>query len=216
MSGASSTAGRCRTPGPRSQRCRQRTAASDALSKDLKARGFSFVGSTICYAHMQATGMVNDHVVSCFRHRRRAAPGRVTAGALPHPAQQSEERLFPALLVVPAGALPQAPPWPTSRSSSSRAPTSRRRAGRSEVPDERCDGVRRVAPPAPRGCARAPECPAPRQSCPAAATVRGASRRMQCGSVMQEVTPVRNIPARADLVTQHVAQAHAHVGHAED
>ena len=45
-----------------------RTAASDALSKDLKARGFSFVGSTICYAHMQATGMVNDHVVSCFRH----------------------------------------------------------------------------------------------------------------------------------------------------
>ncbi len=46
-----------------------RTALSDALSKDLKARGFSFVGSTICYAHMQATGMVNDHVVSCFRHR---------------------------------------------------------------------------------------------------------------------------------------------------
>ena len=46
-----------------------RTAASDALSKDLKSRGFSFVGSTICYAHMQATGMVNDHVVSCFRHR---------------------------------------------------------------------------------------------------------------------------------------------------
>ena len=45
-----------------------RTAASDALSKDLKARGFSFVGSTICYAHMQATGMVNDHVVGCFRH----------------------------------------------------------------------------------------------------------------------------------------------------
>ena len=46
-----------------------RTPLSDALSKDLKARGFSFVGSTICYAHMQATGMVNDHVVSCFRHR---------------------------------------------------------------------------------------------------------------------------------------------------
>ena len=45
-----------------------RTAASDALSRDLKARGFSFVGSTICYAHMQATGMVNDHVVGCFRH----------------------------------------------------------------------------------------------------------------------------------------------------
>jgi DNA-3-methyladenine glycosylase I len=40
---------------------------SDALSKDLKKRGFKFVGSTIIYAHMQATGMVNDHTVSCFR-----------------------------------------------------------------------------------------------------------------------------------------------------
>jgi DNA-3-methyladenine glycosylase I len=45
-----------------------RTAVSDAISKDLKQRGFSFVGSTIVYAHMQATGMVNDHLVSCFRH----------------------------------------------------------------------------------------------------------------------------------------------------
>jgi DNA-3-methyladenine glycosylase I len=45
------------------------TPQSDAMSKDLKARGFKFVGSTICYAHMQATGMVNDHVTSCFRHR---------------------------------------------------------------------------------------------------------------------------------------------------
>jgi DNA-3-methyladenine glycosylase I len=42
---------------------------SDAMSKDLKERGFRFVGSTICYAHMQATGMVNDHLISCFRHR---------------------------------------------------------------------------------------------------------------------------------------------------
>jgi DNA-3-methyladenine glycosylase I len=42
---------------------------SDALSKDLKKRGFRFVGSTIIYAHMQATGMVNDHLVGCFRHR---------------------------------------------------------------------------------------------------------------------------------------------------
>lgn len=42
---------------------------SDALSKDLKQRGFKFVGSTIIYAHMQATGMVNDHLVGCFRHR---------------------------------------------------------------------------------------------------------------------------------------------------
>lgn len=44
------------------------TDISDAMSKDLKRRGFNFVGSTICYAFMQATGMVNDHVVSCFRH----------------------------------------------------------------------------------------------------------------------------------------------------
>ena len=43
--------------------------ASDALSKDLKQRGFKFVGSTIVYAHMQATGLVNDHVVGCFRHQ---------------------------------------------------------------------------------------------------------------------------------------------------
>ena len=45
-----------------------KTAQSDAMSKDLKKRGFTFVGSTICYAFMQATGMVNDHVVSCFRY----------------------------------------------------------------------------------------------------------------------------------------------------
>jgi DNA-3-methyladenine glycosylase I len=41
---------------------------SDAFSKDLKRRGFSFVGSTIVYAHMQAVGMVNDHLVDCFRY----------------------------------------------------------------------------------------------------------------------------------------------------
>jgi DNA-3-methyladenine glycosylase I len=50
---------------------------SDALSKDLKKRGFKFVGSTIVYAHMQAIGMVNDHVVSCFRHRECAELARV-------------------------------------------------------------------------------------------------------------------------------------------
>ena len=44
------------------------SAESDALSKDLKSRGFSFVGSTIIYAHMQATGLVNDHLVDCFRY----------------------------------------------------------------------------------------------------------------------------------------------------
>ena len=46
-----------------------RTRESDALSEDLRRRGFRFVGSTICYALMQSAGMVNDHVVSCFRHR---------------------------------------------------------------------------------------------------------------------------------------------------
>lgn len=45
-----------------------RTALSDRMSKELKKRGFAFVGSTICYAFMQAAGMVNDHVVGCFRH----------------------------------------------------------------------------------------------------------------------------------------------------
>jgi DNA-3-methyladenine glycosylase I len=45
------------------------TPASDAMSRDLKRRGFRFVGSTICYAHMQAVGMVNDHTVDCFRWR---------------------------------------------------------------------------------------------------------------------------------------------------
>lgn len=48
------------------------TKQSDALSKDLKQRGFKFVGSTIVYAHMQAVGMVNDHQVSCFRHKECA------------------------------------------------------------------------------------------------------------------------------------------------
>jgi DNA-3-methyladenine glycosylase I len=47
-----------------------RTAESDALSKDLKRRGFTFVGSTIVYAFMQAVGMVNDHVTTCFRYRK--------------------------------------------------------------------------------------------------------------------------------------------------
>jgi DNA-3-methyladenine glycosylase I len=48
---------------------------SDALSKDLKKRGFKFVGSTIIYAHMQATGMVNDHVIGCFRYKPCAKLG---------------------------------------------------------------------------------------------------------------------------------------------
>lgn len=58
-----------------------RTAESDALSKDLRRRGFTFVGSTICYAFMQAVGLVNDHTQDCFRAREvgslgRRAPGR--------------------------------------------------------------------------------------------------------------------------------------------
>jgi DNA-3-methyladenine glycosylase I len=46
------------------------TPVSDAMSKEMKKRGFSFVGTTICYAFMQATGLVNDHLVSCYRHRQ--------------------------------------------------------------------------------------------------------------------------------------------------
>jgi DNA-3-methyladenine glycosylase I len=45
------------------------TPLSDKISKDLKSRGFKFVGSTIVYAHMQAMGMVNDHTTACFRHK---------------------------------------------------------------------------------------------------------------------------------------------------
>lgn len=54
-----------------------RTRESDAMSRALKEHGFSFVGSTICYAFMQAAGMVNDHIVPCFRHRE--------VKRLPHP-----------------------------------------------------------------------------------------------------------------------------------
>ena len=52
------------------------TSESDALSQDLKARGFKFVGSTVVYAHMQATGLVNDHLVSCFRHQESGGTAR--------------------------------------------------------------------------------------------------------------------------------------------
>jgi DNA-3-methyladenine glycosylase I len=48
---------------------RATSVESDALSRDLKQRGFQFVGSTVCYAHMQATGMINDHVMTCFRRK---------------------------------------------------------------------------------------------------------------------------------------------------
>ncbi|HEY6271963.1 MAG TPA: DNA-3-methyladenine glycosylase I [Terriglobales bacterium] len=57
-----------------SKRIPARTAESDALSKDLARRGFKFVGSTICYAFMQAVGLVNDHATDCFRHAELARP----------------------------------------------------------------------------------------------------------------------------------------------
>jgi DNA-3-methyladenine glycosylase I len=59
-----------------------RTPQSDRLSRDLKKRGFGFVGSTICYAFMQAVGLVNDHLVDCYRYRevQALAPGDKTAG----------------------------------------------------------------------------------------------------------------------------------------
>ena len=53
--------------------CPATTPVSDAISKDMKKRGFRFFGSTICYAHMQAMGMVNDHTTDCFRHNECAA-----------------------------------------------------------------------------------------------------------------------------------------------
>ena len=53
------------------------TPLAETISSDLKRRGFKFVGPTIVYAHMQATGMVNDHIVSCFRHAEVAALSRV-------------------------------------------------------------------------------------------------------------------------------------------
>lgn len=56
---------------------RATSSESDALSKDLRKRGFKFVGSTIVYAHMQATGMVNDHIMSCFRYRECKALAKI-------------------------------------------------------------------------------------------------------------------------------------------
>ena len=57
----------------RSDQVPSRSAASQAMSRDLRARGFAFVGPTICYAYMQAVGMINDHLVDCFRHREIAS-----------------------------------------------------------------------------------------------------------------------------------------------
>lgn len=60
----------------RSSEIPARTELSDRLSADLRRRGFRFVGSTICYAFLQATGVVNDHLVSCFRYRELTRKGR--------------------------------------------------------------------------------------------------------------------------------------------
>ena len=58
-----------------------KTAEAEAMSRDLRSRGFRFVGPTICYAFMQATGMVNDHTVDCFRYAALAGKDQVTPGA---------------------------------------------------------------------------------------------------------------------------------------
>ena len=72
------------------------TPLSDAISRDMKQRGFHFVGSTIVYAHMQATGMVNDHIVDCFRHRecsRRTRAPETTAEAQTGTGQRNRFRI---------------------------------------------------------------------------------------------------------------------------
>jgi DNA-3-methyladenine glycosylase I len=61
----------CNSNGVTRKTIRATSPESDALSKDLKRRGFKFVGSTVCYAHMQATGMVDDHVKDCFKYKKR-------------------------------------------------------------------------------------------------------------------------------------------------
>jgi len=61
------------------------TGESQKMSKDLKIRGFRFVGPTICYSHMQATGMVNDHLVGCFRYLKVGRDGAARAQRMPRP-----------------------------------------------------------------------------------------------------------------------------------
>jgi DNA-3-methyladenine glycosylase I len=69
-----------------------RTPASEAMSRDLKQRGFTFVGPTICYAHMQAVGMVNDHLLDCFRHREVAGLGGDARQSFPSGKTASERK----------------------------------------------------------------------------------------------------------------------------
>lgn len=70
-----------------------RTEVSDAMSRDLRRRGFRFVGSTICYAFMQAAGMVNDHTVDCFRYRELAEATRPPGAATADRAGRADRRL---------------------------------------------------------------------------------------------------------------------------
>jgi len=71
------------------------SAQSDAMSKDLRARGFSFVGTTICYAVMQSVGMVNDHSVDCFRYRELAGPFGAELRGLHSQAELGNESVSP-------------------------------------------------------------------------------------------------------------------------
>ena len=104
-----------------------KTPASLALSKDLVKRGFRFVGPTICYAHMQATGMVNDHLVGCFRHAE-------VAGLSPVPPSSPASRSSPASKSSPgsgnspsSSSSPSTPRSPSSpRSARTRSHTARR------------------------------------------------------------------------------------------
>src|SRR5580693_205148 len=81
-SGNSSVESHESTPGKSHGQLPARTGESDAMSKDLKSRGFNFVGSTICYAFMQAVGMVNDHIVECFRYKPLAKSPRANRSTL--------------------------------------------------------------------------------------------------------------------------------------
>ena len=74
-SGASSVAGRSSTSGGAWRQLPAVTAESEAFSADLRRRGFGFVGPTVCYAHLQATGLVNDHLVGCFRYAELTGVG---------------------------------------------------------------------------------------------------------------------------------------------
>jgi DNA-3-methyladenine glycosylase I len=80
-----------------------RTEQSDALSKDLRRRGFAFVGSTICYAFMQAVGLVNDHTVDCFRYRAVSPRPARRSKSLKRPSFKGLALLTAALAVAGCG-----------------------------------------------------------------------------------------------------------------